>query len=128
MIIKFILKIFAFMAMIASSGVYGADFDAGKELDKHCSSEYKLVDDFLQYLYKVDGNLKDLNPSKIKRIEHLVAVFKDHKITKPQRSEAFKELFSDPDWWVYKLQHDSKKLIAQLELLKKIQIGSNLKN
>jgi hypothetical protein len=48
MIIKFFLKIFAFMAMIASSGVYGADFDAGKELDKHCSSEYKRIDNFLQ--------------------------------------------------------------------------------
>jgi hypothetical protein len=67
----------------------------------------------------VDGNLKDLNPSKIKRIEHLESIFVDYKTTKPQRSEAFKELFSDPDWWVYKLQRDSKKLIAQLELLKK---------
>ncbi len=119
MIIKFFLKIFAFIVMIASSGAYAADFDAGRELDKHCSSEYKQVDDFLQYLYKVDGNLKDLNPSKIKRIEHLEAVFRDRKTIKPQRSEAFRELFGDPDWWVYKLQRDSKKLIAQLELLKK---------
>jgi hypothetical protein len=105
--------------MIASSGVYGAEFDAGKELDRHCSSQYKGVDNFLQYLYKVDGNLKNLNPSKIKRIEHLETVFEDYKSTDSQRREAFKELFSDPDWWVYKLQRDSRKLIAKIELLKK---------
>lgn len=105
--------------LFVSPLAFSADIDADRMRDEQCTRDYKQIDDFLQYLYRVDGNLKELNQSKVKRIEHLETVFKDYKASKPQRSAAFNELYTDPDWYVYKLQKNTQKLIGQLEALKK---------
>ena len=105
--------------LFAAHQAQATSIDVDKMRDEQCTGNYKQIDNFLQYLYRADGNLKDLNSSKIKRIEHLESVFQDYKTSKPQRSAAFNELYNDPDWWVFKLQRNSKKLIGQLESLKK---------
>jgi hypothetical protein len=117
--LKHFFSVLALAAQLSSSYAYGADIDVDKIREDQCTRYYKQIDDFLQYLYRVDGNLKELNPSKVKRIDHLESVFEDYKATTPQRRAAFNELFNDPDWWVFKLQRNSKKLIGQLEALKK---------
>ena len=117
--LKHILSVFSIAVLFISQHAHGADIDVDKIRDEQCTRSYSQIDNFLQYLYRVDGNLKELNPSKIKRIDHLESVFEDYKATTPQRRAAFNELFNDPDWWVFKLQRNSKKLIGQLEALKK---------
>lgn len=105
--------------LITAPHAFAADFDINKIHDEQCTRTYKRIDNFLQYLYRADGNLKELNPNKIKRIEHLEGVFAGYRTSKPQRRAAFDELYNDPDWWIYKLQKGSRKLIGQLESMKK---------
>ena len=119
MSLKHVLSVLVFSAFFIGPPAYSADVDVDKMRDEQCTNHYKQIDYFLQYLYRVDGNLKDLNPSKIKRIEHLDGVFSDYKASTAQRKAAFGELYTDPDWWVYKLQKNSRKLIGQLETMKK---------
>jgi hypothetical protein len=119
MTLKRILSVLTFVILFTSLNAKSADISSDKMLDEACTIHYKNIDDFLQYLYRVDGNLTEINPSKIKRIQHLEKVFGDYRSPNTQRSAAFDELFSDPDWWVYKLQRNSRKLIAQLEAIKK---------
>ena len=126
--LKRILTVLTFATLLSSPHAYGANFDYDRALDKLCVDDYKDINDFLQYLYRADGNLKELNPSKIKRIEYLESVFEDYRTPKTQRSAAFKELYDDPDWWVFKLQRNSKKLIGQLEVLKKDWNWETFKN
>jgi hypothetical protein len=117
--LKQIFSGLAMSVLITASHAFAADFDINKIRDEQCTRKYSQIDNFLQYLYKANGNLKDLNSYKIKRIDYLEGVFADNRTSKAQRSAAFNELYNDPDWWVYKLQKGSKKLIVQLESLKK---------
>ncbi len=89
-------------------------------MDEDCASQYANIDKgILQFLYKVDGNLGDINKSKIKRIDYLKQVFRDYKKTKDERRKAFSELWSDPDYWQYKVQSGSRALIEKYEFVNK---------
>lgn len=114
-------KIILSLSLLVAIASQASDFDADKYLDQSCSTSYKQIDNFLQYLYKADGNLGDLNSSKIKRIEYLEGVFSDGSTSDAHRlkaKEAFNELFYDPDWYVFKLQRNTRKLIGKLEKFK----------
>jgi hypothetical protein len=91
-------------------------------IDTHCSKQpYQRIDALLQFLYKFDGNLPPINTSKIKRLDFLIDQFASlaEEVTDEQRRSAFKELWSDADYWQYKSGRSAKNLIQSLEALKK---------
>lgn len=116
---KRILTAVSLTVLISAPLAYAADSDVDKMREEQCTRDYKQIDNFLQYLYRADGNLKELNSSKIKRIEYLEGVYLDYIASDSKRRTAFNELFNDPDWWVYKLQRNARNLIEQLEAFKK---------
>lgn len=115
---KRILTAVSLTFLISVQQAYAADIDFDNIREEQCTRYYKQIDIFLQYLYRADGNLKELSSSKIKRIEYLDGVFSDYNASDSKRRTAFDELFTDPDWWIYKLQRNSRKLIDQIESFK----------
>lgn len=87
--------------------------------DKTCVNSYSDSEGFLQFFYKIDGNLAEINPSKIKRIEYLERQWREDSVSETSRKSAFKELYNDADYWHYKLQRQIRKLISTTEALVK---------
>ena len=77
------------------------------------------TEQLLQFLYKFEGNLPKINPNKIKRLDFLIDQYHSLITAENTRRQAFKELWSDPDYWQYKLSLDANILIARLENINK---------
>jgi len=108
-----------FIALIFSivSTVVSADTRL-KYIYDECVIAYKTTDSLLQFLYKFDGNLPDIKSTKLKHLEFLISNFKDSEATTSSRKNAFDELFNDPDYYQFRMQEKSSKLIKELEELK----------
>jgi hypothetical protein len=88
--------------------------------EEECARVEDRTRTFLQFLYKLEGNLRDLNPNKVKRIRFLESEFrKPGRKNQERGSAAFRELYNDPDWYHYQIQYKSRELIASLEELGK---------
>jgi len=87
--------------------------------ESYCQEEHLGLDKFLQFLYKIDGNLPPINDSKVKSIRYLTKEFHNHENNEKERNRFFQELFPDPDYYQLKLQDDIKELISMLEKLEK---------
>jgi hypothetical protein len=85
-------------------------------LDEHCSTQYKWLGDMhLPFLYKLDGNLHEPNLSKTKRIKHLIKVLESYDNTEEVRRNAFSELFTDHNYFRFKLKESTQKFINYVE-------------
>lgn len=89
-----------------------------KYIDDSCVSAYASVDELLQFLYKLDGNLPSIKETKIKSLKFSIAQFRDYKSSKEVRRNAFGELFNDPDYYQFLIQEKSSNLIKDIEEFK----------
>jgi hypothetical protein len=88
--------------------------------DSSCGvRSFNGTEQLLQFLYKFEGNLPKINPNKIKRLDFLIDQYRSLTTPENPRRQAFKELWSDPDYWQYKLSLDANILIARLENINK---------
>ena len=87
------------------------------ERDDYCKSKYEeFSEDTLQALYRFDGNLPKISDSKIKRLQFVENEWRDYKNSKAYRYKLFEEeMYPDPDYWQWKIQVKTKKLIARIE-------------
>jgi hypothetical protein len=108
-----------FIALIFSilSTVVSADTRL-KNIYDECVIAYKTTDSLLQFLYKFDGNLPNIKSTKLKHLEFLISNFNDGEASTSSRKKAFDELFNDPDYYQFRMQEKSSKLIKELEELK----------
>jgi hypothetical protein len=101
----------------ATPKVGSVEWKQKMERDNYCKSNYEeFSEDALQALYKFDGNLPKISDSKIKRLQFVKNEWGDHKNSKAYRHKLFdEEMYPDPDYWQWKIQVETKKLISRIE-------------
>jgi sulfur relay (sulfurtransferase) DsrC/TusE family protein len=95
---------------------------------KSCDREFKALEYIKQYFYKVDGNLPSISESKAKRLAFLKEetsikdgtffLKENDEKNKSYRMKLFsEEMYSDKDYYIFKLQQRNRELIKELEYL-----------
>jgi hypothetical protein len=115
---KNFLAVLLVSIMTAASAAESIATNKFESAEKQCIDAHLRVDALLQFLYKFEGNLPPLKPSKEKNLKFLISKFKDFSLSKSARQAAFTELFNDADYYQLELQEKSLQLIKGLEELK----------
>jgi hypothetical protein len=91
------------------------EYDGGENI----KSAYSLTGRILQFFYKADGNLPEINSSKEKRIEYVrnkVFWDRDQDMSDAEKSKLFNdELANDADYHILELKKKLKQAIIALE-------------
>lgn len=109
------------VAVSSGNDLKAASSPEALKIDFPTEEEYGDLDTVLQLLYKVDGNLPELSPSKIKRLTHVYAQVMNEKLDETTRRKLWdEEIFSDPDYYIWKIKTTHRDAINQLEVIKSI--------
>jgi len=80
---------------------------------------YESIDQLLQFLYKVDGNLPAVNPSKEKRLSYLYErVILGYEADDKSRKKLSDELLGDADYYIWKMKLKHQEAIQVVETFK----------
>ena len=91
------------------------------KVDFPTEEEYGDLNTVLQFLYKVDGNLPELSPSKIKRLTYVYAQIGNRKLDEMTRKKFWdEEISSDSDYYIWRIKTTHKEAINELEALRSL--------
>jgi hypothetical protein len=116
-------------SLVLASAMFNPEMAAASGefyLERTCQSNDERMRSLLQYLYKIDGNLRELNESKVKRIKFLESNLRKTR-DRAQYSISFRELYNDPDWYQYKIQSEARGLISKVEEAAKTRSWNDFK-
>ena len=73
--------------------------------------------DLKQFMYRVDGNLPAIKPSKLKYFDtaRKKLLRSNQSLSEDQKQKLFGELMADPDYTIYEISKKTEPLISRLE-------------
>ena len=94
--------------------------------------DYPLIELILQFFYKADGNLPEINASKEKRIEFVwekTMMHPDRNLSKTEQTKLFLELWNDADFHIWQLKNKHREAIIAIEKFQRNHsVDSDLKS